>query len=276
MQKIDRLGWAAGVSVTCYGLRIGIRVTDATLLPRLSERFPPASRLSAKPVVAHLFSFIAGGSMPGSRVQRFHLVYNGAERIARTRDIDEALDAFESALRLLVAERARGHVFVHAGVVGWQGRAILIPGRSFSGKTSLVAALVKAGALYYSDEYAVLDPDGRVHPYSAPLSIRNPGESRQRRVTVESLGGRVGAGGLQVGLVALTRFKEGARWRPRRVTPGRGALEMLSNTVPAQRNPALALTTLQRVVSRSPVLRGVRGEAGETAASLIAAMEMDT
>ena len=43
-------------------------------------------------------------------------------------------------------------------IVTWgRGRAIVIPGRTFSGKSTLVAELVRAGATYYSDEYAVED-----------------------------------------------------------------------------------------------------------------------
>jgi len=81
-------------------------------------------------------------------------------------------EAFETDLQLYVAEMAPRRLFVHAGVVGWRGQAIIIPGRTFTGKTTLVAALVKAGATYYSDEYAVLDVRGRVHPYARPLGIR--------------------------------------------------------------------------------------------------------
>ena len=66
-----------------------------------------------------------------------------------------------------VANYAPDRVFVHAGVVAWRGRALVLPGTSFAGKTTLVAELVRAGAIYYSDEYAVLDEQGRVHPYSA-------------------------------------------------------------------------------------------------------------
>ena len=53
----------------------------------------------------------------------------------------------------------------HAGVVGWRGRAIVIPGRSHAGKSTLVAELVRRGAVYYCDEFAVLHETGRVHPY---------------------------------------------------------------------------------------------------------------
>jgi hypothetical protein len=43
---------------------------------------------------------------------------------------------------------------------------MVLPGKSFAGKTTLVAALVRAGAEYWSDEYAVLDANGDVHPYA--------------------------------------------------------------------------------------------------------------
>src|SRR6185312_3555780 len=114
-----------------------------------------------------------------------------------------ALQAFESKLALHVAAESRTFLFVHAGVVGWRGRAIVLPGRTHAGKSTLVAALVRAGATYYSDEYALVDGDGRVWPYPRPLSLR-----RARgpvRVRPERLG-RVGRGPLPVGLVVLCRF----------------------------------------------------------------------
>ena len=80
-----------------------------------------------------------------------------------------------------VAEEARRGVFVHAGVVGWKGRALVLPGKSGAGKTTLVAELIRAGATYYSDEYAVLDERGRVHPYARPLAVRVDGRRQRRR-----------------------------------------------------------------------------------------------
>ena len=91
------------------------------------------------------------------------------------------LDAFESHVQLTVAEYAPRRIFVHAGVVGWKDRAILIPGLSHSGKTTLVDQLIRAGATYYSDEYAVLDARGRVHPYPRALGMRLPGSDQQRK-----------------------------------------------------------------------------------------------
>ena len=52
---------------------------------------------------------------------------------------------------------ARGRAFIHAACVGYRGTAILIPGQGNSGKSTLAAALVRAGALYYTDDYAPID-----------------------------------------------------------------------------------------------------------------------
>jgi len=168
----------------------------------------------------------------------------------------------ESDLQRYVAEAAPRRLFVHAGVVGWRGRAIVLPGRTFTGKTTLVAVLVKAGATYYSDEYAVLDAHGCVHPYARPLAVREHGAlERATRYAVEALGGRPGVTPLPVGLVIVSQYKPTARWRPRQLSAGEGALALLAHTISARRQPELALATLHHVVSRAPVLQGVRGEA---------------
>jgi hypothetical protein len=134
-----------------------------------------------------------------------------------------------------------------------------------SGKTSLVRELVRAGATYYSDEYAVLDIHGQVHPYPQPLAIRNPRTHVQRNRRVEELGGVAGDSPLSVGLVVVTRYQEDARWRPRQLTSGQGLLELLNNTVPARRKPQIVMPTLHRAVGEGIVLKGVRGEAAQTA-----------
>jgi hypothetical protein len=179
-------------------------------------------------------------------------------------DLDELYEVFERDLRLTVAEFACDRIFVHAGVVGWRGQAILLPGTSYSGKTTLVAELLRAGADYYSDEYAVLDARGRVHPYPKPLSVREAGkQGRQTDYPVEKFGGRTGVGALDVGLVLLSVYEAGARWRPRPVSPGRAVLALLAHTVAARSRPAAALAALYGAVSGAMVLRGRRGEAHE-------------
>jgi hypothetical protein len=77
---------------------------------------------------------------------------------------------------------------------------------------------------------------------------------------VSTLGGRAGSKPLPVGLVIVSEYKAGARWRPSQLSAGKGALAVLAHTVSARRQPEVALRTLQQFVSRAPVLKGVRGE----------------
>lgn len=271
MKKLDRLGWAAALTFEAYGLRIGIRVNRPEALERLTERLPPGARPSPSPIVDRLYSLWLGqtrGSLRG-----YHLLYAGSARRARTLSLEEALETLESELRQTVAALARGPVFVHAGVVGWQGAAILVPGRSFSGKTSLVCELVRAGATYYSDEFAVLDERGRVFPFAKRLSIREG--ASVRRCSAEALGGVRGVAPLMVRAIVLTDYRAGARWRPRRLSPARALLSLLAHTVPVRRRPRSALRALEAALSRAVVLKGVRGEADVAARALLARLAVE-
>lgn len=272
MQKLDRLGWADGFSFKSYGLRVGVRVNDPGVLAECQKRLPPGSEPIESEFVDHLYSIVIGGNSPQSRVKRYNLVYWDAARVARSIDLEPVLDAFESNLQLTVAEWSPRRVFVHAGVVEWNGKAIMIPGLSFSGKTTLVKHLVQAGARYYSDEYAVLDGRGRVHPYPRPLGVRSPDAGRTDKIPVEDLGGSAGSLPLPVKLVISTSYKAGALWRPRELSAGKGVLELLSHTVCARRRPWLALTTLPKVAVHATILKGVRGEASSVADAILEKM----
>lgn len=271
MAKLDRLGWADGVAFVSHGARVGVRVSDPAVLDQLTAHFPPGSTPARSPVVDALYSLVVGSNGGSTRVRRFHLLYAGAGRVARSMELADVLAALESDIHFQVALNARRKLFVHAGVVGWHGRAIVIPGRSGSGKSSLVAALVRAGATYYSDEYAVFDAPGHVHPYGKPLSLRSAGAERPQRVTAESLGAAVGHGPLPVGLIIVTAHRAGTRWRPRRVSPAEGMLALFANTVLARIEPELALTTLRRAVAGAGALalKGARGEAEEVVGPLL-------
>ncbi|HEX9917909.1 MAG TPA: hypothetical protein VGA87_02015 [Pyrinomonadaceae bacterium] len=251
-------------------MRVGVRVNRADAFGLLTPHLPPGWKASSSPLVDRLFSVIIGDESPATRVRRFNLLYEDHVRMARTRDPAEVLDVMESRVRLFVAERARRRIFVHAGAVGWRGRAILIPGRSMSGKSTLVAEFVRAGATYYSDEFAVIDERGRVHPFAKPISLRRDGETRQENFRIEELGARAGTRPLPVGLVLSAEYRAGARWRPKALSSGQGVLALLSHVVAARSEPARALAYLEQVVERAPVIRGRRGEAHDFARKILA------
>jgi hypothetical protein len=272
MARLNRLAWTAGLAFTAHGVCIGVRVTDASAMDDVVALLPTGWKYRKNPRVDHLVSLVVGDREPRRGLRRLHVVYSGAVRAFRTTDLREALSFLEYHMEEFVAQMAPRRVFVHAGVVGWRGRAVLIPGSSHSGKTSLVAALLEAGATYYSDEFAVLDEHGRVHPYPRPLRVRDT-DDLGRRVPAEAFGARSGRGSLPVGLVASTRYDAQGRWRPRRLSRGEAVLELMSHTVPARFRPRQVLSVLRRVALRATALKGPRGDARTMAASLLAALE---
>jgi len=268
LQKLDRLPWTAALTGIAHGVRLGIRANTPAVLDEVEGRLPPGWTPSRSSRVDCLYSIIVGDAAAHRGLRRFHLLYADAARLARTNEMGEVLEAFETDAEWAVAARAPRLIFVHAGVVGWRGRAILLPGRSGSGKTRLVEALVRAGATYYSDEYAILDARGRVHPFARPLIRRKDGGTE--RVTLADMGGEPGTVPLEAGMIVSTWYKRGARWRPRRLSPGRAMMELLAHTLPARVRPAESMAAIGRVTRTAFALKGARGEARSLARALLA------
>jgi hypothetical protein len=246
------------MSFTSHGVRVGLRVNKAEALPRLLEHAPPGWRPSQCVEVDALFSAWIG-QQRSTRRRDFHLLYHDGGRISRTLDFGRLLKTFESFVNVTVANLSSQFLFVHAGVVGWRDRAIVLPGRSHSGKTRLVAALVKAGATYYSDEYALVDQQGLIHPYARPLSVRRE-DGEFDRVMPQQLGGAIGFTPLRPALVLASRYDERATLRMRVMTSGKSLLALLDNTVAARRRPHDALRML-KPLAECRSFKVVRGEA---------------
>jgi hypothetical protein len=261
---LDRFAWRAGFSLDAHGMLIGLRASDTVALPALRRMVPPGARVSDAGVVDSLYSLVVANDR-----ERMHILYEDADCAERSADFDELLVAFQSRLHFKVAVGARTRLFVHAGVVGWHGGAILIPGRTHTGKSSLVAALVRAGATYYSDEYAVLDDQGLVHPFARALGIRDA-TGRTRHVEASALGASIGDVPLPVRMVVVTKFVSGAEWRPRQLSPGETVLALLENTLAVRTRPADALRILGAAVTGMDALQGDRGDATQLAEQILA------
>jgi hypothetical protein len=244
--------------ISCFGVTAEIALADEALVPDVLALLPPGWRHGDPRAVRTRLALGRDGG----------LSVDGAPVPARLGD-PSGLGALDSALRAALASGAEEHVFIHAGAVARAGRAIVLPGRSWSGKSTLVAALVRAGADYLSDEYAVLDSNGRVHPFAKPLSVRAPGSLSQRDVRIEQLGGRTAAQPADVAVIAVTPYARAAEWSPRRGTAGDGALALLAQAVAVRARPQAALRAARRAASNAIHLEGARGEADATAAALL-------
>lgn len=199
----------------------------------------------------------------------YRLIQND-ERLASGRSRRKFFKFFDSIIRAAVAEYAVDRVFLHAGVVGWKGKAIVIPGDSFKGKSTLVAELVRNGAAYYSDEYAVFDENGLVHPFHRPLAMRtDDGKYRAYELTVDELGGTYGKGPIPVGMVLLTEYAPNNRWSPKFLSSGQGVLEMIPFTFSIRQRPDFAFQVLNNVARRAIITSSRRGTAEDFAKTLL-------
>ena len=83
-----------------------------------------------------------------------------------------AWDLLERSLAVFAAHRLSRLVAVHAAVIGWHGRALVVPAVSGGGKSTLSLAAHQVGASVMSDEYALIDPEtGFVTGWHRPVRI---------------------------------------------------------------------------------------------------------
>jgi hypothetical protein len=256
------------ISFQAHGVTMWVATNTPEARERLPSVLPPGWQLSEESEVDYRFAVM--GDERGT-----YAVDVSGEVLIRGASLDLALETLDDVMQSSIARDAPNRMFVHAGVVAYGGRTLVLPGKSFSGKTTLVAALVRAGAIYYSDEYAPIDEDGLVHPYAKPLSLRDNAQL-QRDLPVQSLGGIAGEVPLPIGAVVATIYRPGAEWRPNPLSAGAGALALLSHTVPTRERPGQALRTVIRAIDGAIFLGGDRGEADAMVPLLLAEIAAQT
>lgn len=255
------------LTLAAFGCTVELAGTEE-ILAEARRRLPAAYRPTGGPARQRW-------SVQACEGGAWAVTVDGAER--RRGDAEAALEVALSEIELFVAERAHGAVFVHAGCVAVGDRAMLLPGRTQSGKTSLTMALVEAGAEYYSDEFAILAPDGTVTPYPRPPAVRDE-SGRSRRVAIEVAAGRrapdvaadpEASHAPAVGIVAILRYDASAGWDVRPLSRGEAVLSLLANTVPAQLQPRASLTATAMAAAGAVAITGTRGDAADAARRLL-------
>jgi len=242
-----------------FGLAAEVTSDDLELFDSFPSMLPPGWCALTGTRAAVRFGLMRDGT----------ITLNGAEVSRTDGDLARGLAVLGSTVRHHLAQHAPGYVFVHAGVVSVDGVGIVIPGSSFSGKTMLVAELVRAGATYYSDEYAVIDATGMVHAYAKPLSIRLDACSDRNDVPVPDA--QSGATPIQAALVVVTEYERGASWRSVALTRAQGALALLEHTVAVRAKPADAMVAARLLAQNALFIAGTRGEASAAAPAILEA-----
>ena len=252
------------ISFEAYGAPLRLAASSPELLERLEALLPPYSSRIPPDLTAESLGLVQ--DKYGT-----YAVFKGGTPISEGQRLEHSLVILDGVLRSMVAVLSPHMTFVHAGAVAHEGRGIVFPGHSFAGKTTLTAAMVRAGATYLSDEFAVLDRNGLVHPYPKPLSLRVDRFKPQVDHPVEHFGGVAADEPVPVGLVVLATYRPGAQWRPTRLSPGNAIVSVLANTVIARTRPAQAMSTLRTALEDAVTLQGERGEADEIVGELLQA-----
>lgn len=257
--------WTCGFALHVHGVRVGVRSDDETLVDAIrASEFARGWRESDDPEVDHLFSLRSEAPWVA--------LWQGEHRFHAPLGRDAAVRALGNRLHVCIAEHAVPEVFVHAAAVEVHGGAVLVPGRSYSGKSSLALALCRRGGRLLSDDFAVLDANGRVRDYALPLSRRRDGDERDL-IPPEDLGWAPGREPVPVRLVLLTSWQEGATFRPRALTGAEAALGLFGHAVAARRDPTRVMATLARAVETARSCEGPRGDAAEAAEWVLRSVE---
>jgi len=193
--------------------------------------------------------------------------------LSRAEGPEDAIERLVTDIELWIAMTSTDVVFLHAGVLSRRGRALVVPGHRLAGRTTLVAALVRAGAGYLSDLYAVLDADGRVHAYPRPFPLGRP-------TTPGLYGGphALAAGPppdappVDVGMVARLAYHPDG-WRAEPLTRGQATLALIDAAVAGEARTAEVAAVATAAVRDAVALAGTRGDAGTAARRLLDLMD---
>jgi len=172
------------------------------------------------------------------------------------------------ALDEAVIQRLTSLHAVHAGAVECSGKAILLPGSTHSGKSSLVAELLRRGAAHLSDEFALVDPDGLIHAYPRPILLR-ASDGEQTPLLAEECGARIASAPVPVGWILNLEYGQATPWHVEEVPQSVALLSLLRNTPHAVADSPGTLPAFERAVAGAVCFIGSRGDAAEAAAHIL-------
>ena len=180
---------------------------------------------------------------------------------------DAALAAIKSLDDLLV-HRIETLRAVHAGAVLIEGRALLLPGSTHAGKSSLVAELLRRGASLLSDEYALIDNQGRTHSYPRPLLLRN-GRPQQALVLPEELDACFAANPGRIGWILALDYVAGGVWDIHKLSQSEAVMLLLRNTPHEMAQSPEMIDFFVRAVANAVCFEGRRGDAVDAATRVL-------
>lgn len=174
---------------------------------------------------------------------------------------------------------------LHAGAVATgDGRAVLLPAVGGGGKSTMVAALVRAGFDYLTDEASAIDPGtGRIHPFPKALTLKagsfalfpelerlQPAYVGRWHIRPEDLRPGSTTGPAMPGWVVGVRYEPGRAARLVPMTRGAMVVELWSHRLNAAVYGARSLPVLARLCAGSGCFSLVYSDLDEGVAAITA------
>ena len=154
------------IQLLFFGHTVRIRSSCPEFLGRMERILSPFLGRSGPDHA--LASYQVTGSGP-------YRLSRGGEHLYESDRLNYVLEFLESDLLSLLIQGLPNHLLVHAGMVQIDGRTILLPAKAGSGKSTLVAALIRAGFSLGTDEMAVLGvADSKLYPFPKALNLKSP------------------------------------------------------------------------------------------------------
>ncbi|MBK8907870.1 MAG: hypothetical protein IPM60_08170 [Rhodospirillales bacterium] len=250
----------------CFDATIGIRAERNGLIGAVLDRLPPCWQPTVPGETVDATIGLERRNAPGALAGDTWTLLIDGRPILRSSDRTVIARAVEDALHVMVAAHSHRFVFVRAGVVRHRDRVILLPGAPGAGTTALVEALVRCGAAYFSDAFAILDREGGVHPYAVPLAARQPSDAPLKPLPA--------AGPCGIGVIACLRYGGPRSWHVSETSLEDTARALIAHTLFAHQTPERTLRALSAAFTAdAAALSGERGEADEAAQHLLALLD---
>jgi len=166
--RLDEVPWVhRSGPYQALDLRFGVRTCDPALGEYLAATFAAFAEDGSTDGACWFSALERGDGVP-----RRLLAYLAGRRIVATTAPTQVLAYLLWAFNQAVTATARGALLIHAAAAERDGAVVVLPAAQESGKTTLVAGLLRRGYRYVTDEaFAVGITTGRLRPFPKALSL---------------------------------------------------------------------------------------------------------
>ncbi len=214
----DKLGWTDGFAISLDGISLGIRSNDPEILNDLKDLMPKGGVPWPQRKVDILLSFLKAKESDRKGVRHYHVVYQDWDRVARTFELDDALNIFARSAQLAKLQNSIQKVYFAGDLLDWEGRRLVIAG-PLEAREQLKPTLVEHGGRVLIEHVIGLDLNG-------------------------GLGCAVAPDFKPVSADLILLVEAGARRTLSPLTPAEAALQLLVNAHGASRHPHFVMTVL--------------------------------